>query len=161
MSRAASSILSGGFIGLLALWPTYQFGFMCCFSPILVSTLVGGAAGFLAASLMAPSSQDEAAETAALASLFAGIVALIGFFFSQLLSSLRMDFIYPPGVTRPSFAQLLQFALDNQPMLLIQRALTIFIGCVFLLTIVVATGAVVGFIRGRSRAPRAQHVPAA
>jgi hypothetical protein len=161
MSRAKASILSGGLIGILALWPTYQFGFICCFSPVLLSAFVGGAAGYLAASLLTPGSQDEAAETGALASLFAGAVALVGFFFSQLLSSLRMDFRYPLGVARPTFSELLQFALNNEPMLLIQRALTILIGCVFLLTIAVATGAVVGFIRGRSRALRGQTVPGA
>jgi hypothetical protein len=134
---------------------------MCCLSPIAVSALIGGAAGFLAASIMVPSSQDEAAEAGALASLLAGIAALTGFFFGRLQESLWIDFGFSLGRPSASFAELLQHAIDNEPMLLLQTAITILIGCVFLLTIVVATGAVVGFLRGRPRAAGAQALPGA
>jgi len=151
MNRYRSPIAAGAAIGLLGAWPTYQFGFICCFSPPAISALIGAAAGFLATSLAEPRSQDEAAEAGALSSLVAGMMAITGFFLGQLRNSLIMDFRFPLTQPRGSFAAMLRFAIDSEPLLLLQRALTILIGCVFLLTFVVTSGAITGFLRARSR----------
>ncbi len=153
------SLLVGLIVGLICIWPTYQYGFICCISPVVFSVFIGGSAGFLASRQSKAESLNRGAETGAISSLIAGVIALAGFFFEQIYNSLLMDFGFPRTGSRPGLIELSKFAIENDCLLFIQRTLVNSIMSIFLLAIVVAVGAIAGHYQSRQNLDSNQGKP--